>query len=77
MKKKNYFSEFLKCGILFTVSNLKKIIETVTDYYSEVLNIQLTEFISPNVMKIGEKNDQCELGRFLQLILGKLFEILI
>lgn len=74
MKEKYFFSKFSKFGILFTVSNLKKIIETVTDYYSEVLNIQLTEFISPNVMKIGEKADQCELGRFLQLILGNLFE---
>lgn len=44
--------------------------ETVTDYYNEVLNITLTEFISPNVMKIAEKSDQCELGRLLQLILG-------
>lgn len=56
--------------VLFTVSNLKKIIETVTEYYIDVLNITLTEFISPNVMKIGEKNDKCELGRFLQLVLG-------
>lgn len=44
--------------------------ETVTDYYSEVLNITLNEDISPNVMRIAEKSDQLELGRFLQLVLG-------
>lgn len=56
--------------ISFTASNLKKIMETVTEYYSEILNITLTEFICPNIMKIAEKSDQCELGRLLQLILG-------
>lgn len=45
--------------------------ETVTEYYSEVLTITLNEFISPNVMRIAEHSDQNELGRFLQLILGK------
>ena len=58
--------------LIFTASNLKKLIETVTEYYSEVLNITLNEFISPNVMRIAEHSDQNELGRFLQLILGKL-----
>lgn len=56
---------------MVSVSNLKKLIETVAEYYNEVLNITLNEFISPNVMKIGEQKDQCELGRFLQLVLGK------
>lgn len=57
--------------VYFTASNLKKMIETVTEYYSEVLNIDsLNEFISPNVMRIAEHSDQNELGRFLQLILG-------
>lgn len=64
-----YFSNI---GILFTVSNLKKIIETVTEYYTEVLSITLNEII-PNVMKIGEKGDKYELGRFLQLILGNYY----
>lgn len=57
--------------VYFTASNLKKLIETVTEYYNEVLNITLNEFISPNVMRIAELSDQNELGRFLQLILGK------
>lgn len=55
---------------LFTASNLKKIVETVTEYYTDVLNITLNEFISPNIMKIAENSDRNELGRFLQLILG-------
>lgn len=59
------------CSLYFAVSNLKKLIETVTEYYNEVLNITLNEFISPNVMRIAEHSDQNELGRFLQLILGK------
>lgn len=58
--------------ISFTASNLKKLIETVTEYYNEVLNITLNEFFSPNVMRIAENSDQNELGRFLQLILGKI-----
>lgn len=57
--------------LLFTASNLKKLMETVTEYYNEVLNITLNEFISPNIMRIAEHSDQNELGRFLQLILGK------
>lgn len=53
------------------VSNLKKVVESIIDYYVEVLNITLNEFVRPDVMKIAEKNDQHELGRLLQLILGK------
>lgn len=56
--------------IFETVSNLKKILESVFEYYSEVLNISLNEFIRPNAMKIAEKNNQCELGRLIQLVLG-------
>lgn len=56
----------------FLVSNLKKITETVFDYYGDILNITLSEFVRPNAMKIAEENDPNELGRFLQLILGKL-----
>lgn len=55
---------------IFTVSNLKKVVESILDYYVEALNITLTDFVRPDVMKIAEKNDQIELGRLLQLILG-------
>lgn len=60
-------------SVLFwcAVSNLKKVIESILDYYIEVLNFTLNEYIRPNAMKIVEHNDQNELGRLLQLILGK------
>lgn len=53
------------------VSNLKKILESVFEYYGDVLNISLNEFTRPNAMRLAEKNDQNELGRLIQLILGK------
>lgn len=68
--KHQSFNRFHDIQNLFTASNMKKIMETVTEYYSEVLNITLNEDISPNVMRIAEKSDQLELGRFLQLVLG-------
>lgn len=40
------------------------------DYYSDVLNLTLTD-LRPDVTKIAENNDRIELGRLLQLILGK------
>lgn len=55
------------------VSNLKKVITSVMDYYTDVLNLQLSDFPTPDVLKIAEKHDQIELGRLLQLILGKFF----
>lgn len=44
--------------------------ESLYDYYIDVLNIALSEAVRPDVMKICEKNDRRELGRLLQLILG-------
>ncbi|XP_066996837.1 protein Hook homolog 3 [Anabrus simplex] len=52
------------------VSNLKKILEGIVDYYHEILNLHLSDFSKPDVFKIGEKCDPAELGRLLQLILG-------
>ncbi|XP_054290464.1 protein Hook homolog 3-like isoform X2 [Macrosteles quadrilineatus] len=52
------------------VSNLKKILERITDYYQDVCNQPLHESGKPDVTKIGEKCDPTELGRLLQLILG-------
>lgn len=51
------------------VSNLKKIVEGIVDYYQDSLNLH-ADFVRPDVMKIGEKNDPAELARLLQLILG-------
>lgn len=52
------------------VSNLKKIIERVTDYCSEVLNLNLQDYEKPDPFKIAEGGSLEELGRLLQLILG-------
>lgn len=53
------------------MSNLKKVVESIIDYYMEVLNITLnSDFIRPDVMKIAEKHDKAELGHLLQMILG-------
>lgn len=52
------------------VSNLKKIVEAVMEYYSESLNQPLSGYIRPDASKIGEHSDPIELQRLLQLILG-------
>ncbi len=51
------------------VSNLKKIIESVTDYYQEYVNPSV-HFVKPDAVKIGEHGDARELAKLLQLILG-------
>ncbi|GIX99605.1 protein Hook homolog 3, partial [Caerostris extrusa] len=48
------------------VSNLKKILKGILDYYNE----QITGFRMPDVAALGEKSDIEELGRLLQLVLG-------
>ncbi|GFQ80829.1 protein Hook homolog 3 [Trichonephila clavata] len=52
------------------VSNLKKILKGILDYYNEVLGQQITGFRMPDIAALGEKNDIEELGRLLQLVLG-------
>ncbi|XP_011480216.1 protein Hook homolog 3 isoform X2 [Oryzias latipes] len=52
------------------VSNLKKILTGILDYYQEVLGQQINDFTLPDVNLIGEHSDAAELGRMLQLILG-------
>lgn len=61
----------MNAKIIFAASNLKKVVESIFDYYAEVLNIPLNDFIRPDVMRIAEKNNQNELSRMLQLILGE------
>ncbi|KAL6952184.1 Protein Hook 3 [Sarracenia purpurea var. burkii] len=51
------------------VSNLKKIIEAVTDYYHEFVN-QNISFVKPDAVAIGERKDVVEMVKLLQLILG-------
>lgn len=54
--------------------NLKKILQTLTDYYTEVLNHSLSGFTMPNLNLILESAHSSEvddeLSHFLQLVLG-------
>ena len=52
------------------ISNLKKIIEAVMEYYVECLNQPLSGYVKPDAGKIGEHCDSDELRRLLQLVLG-------
>ncbi|XP_055917517.1 protein hook [Eupeodes corollae] len=52
------------------MSNMKKVIEGVYDYYTDVLNYTLSEYPRPDAQKIAEKSDMIELERLLQLLLG-------
>lgn len=51
------------------VSNLKKIIEGITDYYQEYVNPSIN-FVKPDAVRIGEHTDPAEMVKLLQLILG-------
>ncbi|KAH8263595.1 hypothetical protein KR044_011335, partial [Drosophila immigrans] len=53
------------------MSNLKKVVEGVYEYYTDVLNYTLQhDFLRPDVQAIAEKCDLTELERLLQLVLG-------
>ncbi|XP_071799501.1 protein Hook homolog 3-like isoform X1 [Asterias amurensis] len=52
------------------VSNLKKVLEGVLDFYNDVLGQQIRDFKHPDVSKIAERRDLAEMGRLLQLVLG-------
>ncbi|XP_069783242.1 protein Hook homolog 2 isoform X2 [Narcine bancroftii] len=52
------------------VSNLKKILQSMLEYYHDVLGHQISEYNLPEVNLIGEHSDAAELGRMLQLVLG-------
>lgn len=51
-------------------SNLKKIVDSVVLYYSDVLDLSLDAHLRPEVIKIAEMNDVKELEKLLKLILG-------
>ncbi|XP_071952816.1 protein Hook homolog 3-like isoform X12 [Antedon mediterranea] len=51
-------------------SNLKKVMERVTDYYNDVLNQSIKEFPKPDLGAIAEHGNEYHLGRLLQLVLG-------
>ncbi|XP_040040570.2 protein Hook homolog 1 [Gasterosteus aculeatus] len=52
------------------MNNLKKILQMVVDYYSEVLAQEISTFSLPDVAVVAEHSDPVELGRLLQLVLG-------
>ncbi|XP_061423417.1 protein Hook homolog 3-like [Lethenteron reissneri] len=52
------------------VSNLKKVLQGIQDYYSEVLGVQVSPACVPDVAAVGEHADHAEMGRLLQLVLG-------
>ncbi|XP_067893307.1 protein Hook homolog 1-like [Heterodontus francisci] len=52
------------------MSNLKKILQMVLNYYHEVLGQQIADFLHPDLNLIIEHVDIVELSRLLQLILG-------
>ncbi|KAF2878982.1 hypothetical protein ILUMI_27192 [Ignelater luminosus] len=52
------------------VSNLKKIVESVIEYYQDVLNLSVLDVGKPDVLKIGETSSLIQLGKLLRLILG-------
>lgn len=52
------------------MSNLRKVIDAVYEYYGDVLNLTLADYPRPDSQRIAEKCDLIELERLLQLILG-------
>ncbi|XP_059489712.1 protein Hook homolog 3 isoform X2 [Neocloeon triangulifer] len=52
------------------VSNLKKLLTRLMDYYQECLGYQLSSFEEPNINKIGEHCDAEHLTQLLILVLG-------
>ena len=64
----------IKCDVgtnwRLKVSNLKKIIESVIDYYNECLSQPLSGYVKPDAQRIGEHCNTVELKKLLQLVLG-------
>uniref|UniRef100_A0A8C7XJV0 Hook microtubule tethering protein 2 n=1 Tax=Oryzias sinensis TaxID=183150 RepID=A0A8C7XJV0_9TELE len=52
------------------VSNLKKILKSMMEYYQDVLSHQVSDEHLPDVSLIGEMEDVTELGKLVQLVLG-------
>uniref|UniRef100_A0A8C7RFR9 Hook microtubule tethering protein 2 n=1 Tax=Oncorhynchus mykiss TaxID=8022 RepID=A0A8C7RFR9_ONCMY len=52
------------------VSNLKKILQSMLEYYHDVLGHQVADVHLPDINLIGEFGDVTELGKLVQLVLG-------
>ena len=48
---------------------MKKVLKAIVDYLSDVHGLELDSVI-PDVNEIGEKQDEEQMGRLLQLVLG-------
>lgn len=64
----------IKCDVApnwrLKVSNLKKINESVIEYYQDFLSLQVSDVGRPDVVKLGETASLTEIGKLLRLILG-------
>ncbi|CAL1588523.1 unnamed protein product [Knipowitschia caucasica] len=52
------------------VSNLKKILKSMLEYFQDILGHQISDEHLPDVILIGEMGDVTELGKLVQLVLG-------
>ncbi|KAK4872309.1 hypothetical protein RN001_016433 [Aquatica leii] len=52
------------------VSNLKKIVERIFEYYQDILSLTVLDVGKPDVVRIGETSNLFELGKLLRLVLG-------
>lgn len=52
------------------VSNLKKISESMVEYYQDVLNLQIMDKGRPDVHRIADSSDLIQLGKLLRLVVG-------
>ncbi|XP_048846927.1 protein Hook homolog 2-like [Brienomyrus brachyistius] len=52
------------------VSNLKKILQSILEYYHDVLGHPVSDDHLPDVVLIGEMGNVTELGKLVQLVLG-------
>ncbi|KAF5294230.1 hypothetical protein FQA39_LY13478 [Lamprigera yunnana] len=52
------------------VSNLKKIVERIFEYYQDSLSLTVLDIGKPDLMRIGETSNLIELGKLLRLVLG-------
>jgi protein HOOK3 len=51
-------------------SNLKKIVDCIVLYYSDVLDLSIDHHLKPEVIRIAENNDETELSKLIKLMLG-------
>ena len=52
------------------LSNLKKVLKGILDFYADVLGQHIRDFHMPDLNVIAERGDVVETGRLLQLVLG-------